>query len=134
MMRRLYGLAIVLAAAAAGHAQAATEPPSCLDTATSQMQLSACAATMADAADQRLNKAYGEVLRYVDGRDRSRLIAAQRAWLAFRDADCAFWRGSGGTSGPMNHQMCIAARSDARAKELDAWPPSGPREALVPKR
>ena len=105
-----------------------------MDTATSQAQLSACAATMAQAADQRLNKAYGEVLRYVDDRDRSRLVAAQRAWLAFRDADCAFWRGSGGTTAPMNQHMCVAARSDERARELDAWPPNAPRDALTPRR
>ncbi len=43
------------------------------------------------AADERLDAAYRDVQRYLDLTARRQLQAAQRAWLAFRDADCDFW-------------------------------------------
>ena len=84
--------------------------------------------------DRRLNKAYREVLRYVDGDEKAKLLAAERAWMAFRDADCTFWGASGGTIAPMNEASCRARLSEDRAKELDGWPPNAPRDALAPLR
>jgi uncharacterized protein YecT (DUF1311 family) len=49
-----------------------------------------------------------------------RLRTAQRAWLAFRDAEC-MWQSSGddgGSVAPMIALQCTAALTDARAKVL----------------
>src|SRR5690242_19036366 len=92
-----------------------------------------CAAVSARLADRRLNKAYADVLRYLNAQDRAQLVAAQQAWLRFRDYDCAFWGGGGGTIAPTNQQYCLAERSTERAKELEGWPPNSPRDALVPR-
>jgi uncharacterized protein YecT (DUF1311 family) len=125
-------LALAVTAPGVGLAQAPKKTPSCEETAQTQSDLTACAISGAQAADRRLNHAYREVLRYVDGDPQAKLVAAERAWIAFRDADCAFWGAGGGTIAPMNEANCRATLSNARAKELDTWPPNAPRDALAP--
>lgn len=48
------------------------------------------------------------------------LMASQRAWLAYRDAECA-WQGfeaRGGSMEPMLVNACLAEKTQARIKEL----------------
>jgi uncharacterized protein YecT (DUF1311 family) len=61
------------------------------------------------------------------------VAAIQQNWSAFRDANCAFWRG-GGTIDPMNEHYCRATLAEARADEFEAWPFNAPRDAIVPCR
>ena len=104
---------------------------SCMDTPRAQSELNFCAGAIARAADERLNKSYHAVLCYLDPDERIQLLSAQRAWVDFRDSDCAFWGGGGGSISPMNTALCRAGLSDDRAKELDGGPPNAPRDALV---
>src|SRR5437764_7748228 len=48
------------------------------------------------------------------------LIAAQKAWVAFRDANCRVegYRARGGTAEPMLAYACKTSMTDARTKEL----------------
>jgi uncharacterized protein YecT (DUF1311 family) len=115
-------------AAPAAKADASAEATDCLRTAQTQSELTVCAASEAKAADQRLNHSYKSALCYVDDGDKAHFRAAQRAWIAFRDADCAVWGGGGGSIGPMNEAMCVASLSNHRAEELDSWPPNIGRE------
>jgi uncharacterized protein YecT (DUF1311 family) len=126
------GLLGLAGPALAASVTTAGAPPACAESARTQPEMTACARTDATAADRRLSAAYRELLRYVEGSDRRRLVAAQRAWLAFRDADCAFFSGGGGSIAPMNAAVCRADRSRTRAEELESWPPNAPRSALVP--
>jgi uncharacterized protein YecT (DUF1311 family) len=129
--------AVALAISVPALAKASPPPPSargCEQAAHTQGELTACAAGQAAAADRRLNAAYRDVLRYVDGEEKAKLIAAERAWVGFRDADCAFFGSGGGSIAPMNEAFCRADLSLARAKELEGWPPNAPRSALVPRR
>ena len=131
------GLSVLLAAALFALDTASAETitpgayPACLQTATAQSELNACAGAAAKMADDRLNTSYQAVLKYLDPDDKALLVAAQRAWVAFRDSDCAFW-GARGSVGPMNAAFCRASLSDERAAELESWPPNAPRDALAP--
>ena len=139
MMRVLIAasLAWVVASGAGASAAVAASappraPPSCEDTAMTTPAMGACAAAALRKADAHLNTAYREIMRYVGGAERAKLVAAQRAWIAFRDADCAFFGDGDGELAPMDATYCRAALSEARARELDAWPPDSSRDALVP--
>jgi uncharacterized protein YecT (DUF1311 family) len=128
--RRLPGLtgALFLLGSVMAFAQPAPGP--CWDKATTQADLTGCAAQDMKAADDKLNKSYHALICLLDPAEKGDLKKAQRAWLAFRDADCAFWRGQGSIAA-MNFADCMAERSNARAKELDSWPPNAPRDAVA---
>lgn len=130
-LRGVRPLAVLMAMAVAcigSNAMAAD----CMDTAMTQGDMTACAGAKAADADKQLNAAYKDILRYVQGAERAKLVAAQRAWLKFRDADCAFWGDGGGSIGPMNRAHCLARLSLARTEELKSWPPNADRSAIAP--
>ena len=121
-------------------AAAAAHPPSgakaalpCEQAAATTDQIAGCAAKGQAKADARLNTAYRDLLRYLDPDQRKQLVAAQRTWLAFRDADCAFFGGGGGSLAAANRLSCEAALTNSRAEELEGWPPNAPRSALQPR-
>ena len=105
--------------------------PACRQTAMTTPAMNACAAAGARLADERMNRSYEAVACHLEPEGKAQLAAAPRAWEAFRDADCAFWRGDGSV-GLMNQIDCRASLAHARADELDRWPPNAPRDALVP--
>ena len=61
-------------------------------------------------ADTGLNEAYQAVIRQLSPVDQVALRKAQRAWIAFRDADCAF--------GLEDHRDCLIQRTDERERQL----------------
>lgn len=127
--------ASMLAALVAGGASAApahrAAKPDCYATAMTQPAINACAAADAAEADRKLNRSYQALLCYLDDDQKARLKVVQRAWIAFRDADCAYWSSGGGSMMPMNEYQCIADLSTQRAKELDLLPPNADRGAFV---
>jgi uncharacterized protein YecT (DUF1311 family) len=68
------------------------------------------------------------------GRGTKSLLAAQRKWVAFRDADCTFWGAGDFSLASTNKAYCIADVSELRAKEFKGWPPNSDRSALVPNK
>lgn len=72
--------------------------------------------------DARLNKAYkADMADLADAPDvKAALLKAQRAWIAFRDADCATVRAlSGGTIAPIYVQNCYLQHTARRAQALE---------------
>ncbi|MFQ2812649.1 lysozyme inhibitor LprI family protein [Aeromonas caviae] len=53
-----------------------------------------------------------------------RLRTAQRAWIAFRDAQCRYEVGvyEGGSMAPMVHSSCLTQLTEARTKDLNTLP------------
>lgn len=96
----------------------------CANAAT-QMEMDACAGQSYKKSDAELNAVYKEVRgRLQDDADaRNLLLAAQRAWLAFRDSECAF-SASGTTGGsvyPMVVTQCKDGLTQDRSKALRAY-------------
>lgn len=89
-----------------------------------QADMSACAATLAQTADDRLNQVYQQVRDRYQGRPQEELlISAQLAWIEFRDANCTFAseRFAGGTIAPMIYSNCIAEMTQQRTAELEQF-------------
>lgn len=76
-------------------------------------------------ADHELNLAYKQIeTRLADDHDaKSRLVHAQRAWIAFRDAECVFQSGGedGGSIAPTIVAVCDTALTTARTQQLKAY-------------
>ncbi|ADP18676.1 hypothetical protein AXYL_05376 [Achromobacter xylosoxidans A8] len=118
-------IAIMTAAAAlALAANAQAQPLDCGNAAT-QTDMSLCADQAYRKSDAALNAAYKEVgARLKNDRDATtQLHAAQKAWLFFRDAECAFASSStsGGSAYPMTLSLCLDKLTQARTKELRAY-------------
>jgi uncharacterized protein YecT (DUF1311 family) len=73
------------------------------------------------AADEALNNVYGQLMAQASSGGRTRLRAAQRAWIRFRDLDCAARAGSrGGSFYPASLARCLEAATEDRTKTLRA--------------
>ena len=90
-----------------------------------------CNAVATAAADRRLNDVYAGLVNALkhpagpdDARDDpevlKRLIAAERAWIAFRDADCSYQSAFmlGGTGETNAYGACLYEQTKARVKAL----------------
>lgn len=123
----------LLAIATGGLGASAAEEKAKLDcdNATSTYELNACADREFDAADAELNKVYAEALKSIpemageppyDAKAwEGALRASQRAWLAYRDAECdahvpMFW--TGGTGATSEIVGCKTTMTKARTKEI----------------
>lgn len=100
--------------------------------ASSTVELNFCAGEEFEKADAELNKAYQKALAAIPGLAGDKpfdakswenaLRASQRAWLAFRDAECdqhvpMFWSGGTGTSSAVIG--CKTQKTRARTQELN---------------
>ena len=71
------------------------------------------AADRAKAADKDLNAAYKKLAAAIEPKDKPKLLATQKAWLAFRDAECAF-------AGPAMKDATLAELTETRTKQLQS--------------
>lgn len=101
------------------------------DKANSTADLNACSEQQLAKADDELNAVYGKVIKHIienagekpyDEKSwREALKNSQRAWMAFRDADCKelipmSWTGGTGTTGEV--LGCMIEATVARTKDL----------------
>lgn len=120
-MRTVFGLAIGLLLLAGGQASA----QDCDRNDESQSGMNICADADYRAADAKLNRAYGEVLKFLgDGAEGKDLLKkSQRAWIAFRDAECTFRTAdsAGGSIHPMLYSGCLQELTESRTTQLKAY-------------
>ena len=70
--------------------------------------------------DARLNKDYKAVVADLNPERKKQLLEAQRAWLKFRDTNCAFYFDpEGGTIARVQAVDCMMTMTASRAKELE---------------
>ena len=114
-------LSAALALFASGTAQAADD---CANT-QDQTTMDVCASDAFKKSDKQLNDVYKQIgTRLKDDADKTKLlVTAQRAWVAFRDAECAF--SSSGVTGasvyPMIHSICLDGLTQTRTKDLQVY-------------
>ncbi|TVP42524.1 MAG: DUF1311 domain-containing protein [Halomonas sp.] len=90
------------------------------DNANTQMELTQCTAQTYQTADGELNAAYQELISKLSQSSRDQLRAAQRAWIVFRDAECAYESSAveGGSAQPMVRNGCLTALTKQRTERL----------------
>lgn len=117
-------IAIATAAALILTASAQAQVQNCGNAAT-QTDMNLCADQAYRKSDADLNKAYHSVTKRLadDQTKLTQLQAAQKAWLFFRDAECAFSSAgtTGGSAYPMVLSLCLDKLTQARTKELNAY-------------
>ena len=93
--------------------------------ATSQRQMEECAGLALQKADGQLNAVYKQIVNRLknDKPATALLVAAETAWIHFRDAECAFSSSAsaGGTIYPMVVDGCLERLTLVRVKELTAY-------------
>ncbi|ESY75444.1 MULTISPECIES: lysozyme inhibitor LprI family protein [unclassified Mesorhizobium] len=117
-MRRIFLSACILVLAGASAARA----QECDRSDDSQQMMNICAGEDYQEADARLNKAYQDLISADDADGKRLLQVAQRAWIAFRDAECAHSTAAsaGGSIHPMEVSQCLARLTNDRIEQLAA--------------
>lgn len=95
-----------------------------------QMEMTQCAGEDYDKADKELNTEYQKLRKLLAERDKAAdeggkgaveaLVAAQRAWVTYRDANCDLtgFQARGGSMEPQLVASCLAQISRDRTQEL----------------
>jgi uncharacterized protein YecT (DUF1311 family) len=78
-----------------------------------------CLAIQTAVWERRLNAAYQKLIDDLPARRRDRLRSAQRLWLQFRDANCAYFASHAGTIARVHAGQCALRVTSARAIELE---------------
>jgi uncharacterized protein YecT (DUF1311 family) len=136
-------LAALLATPAAGMDSAAVQArytpafQACLSTAEGEttMGMIDCISTEYEVQDAALNAAYRTLIADMTPDQKGGLKKAQRAWIAFRDADCrARYSEDWGTFSNITSNMCMLQRTVERTLELEAFVPdlSAPADSPDP--
>jgi uncharacterized protein YecT (DUF1311 family) len=90
------------------------------DNASDQATMNQCAAQQNAAADKELNALYQQITsRFKSNPDsKKQLVGAQRAWVAFRDAECKFSASGveGGSVYPLIYSNCTTELTKARVQ------------------
>ncbi|CDM96336.1 lysozyme inhibitor LprI family protein [Limnospira fusiformis KN01] len=89
----------------------------------SMAEMKKCADDDYRVADRKLNEVYQQLTPKVQGEERQRLIAAQRAWIQFRDTNCRFESAEalGGTLEGLLFTNCLTKMTTNRTAELQAY-------------
>ncbi|MFL8990190.1 lysozyme inhibitor LprI family protein [Pseudomonas sp. QLc11A] len=90
------------------------------DNASNQATMNQCAAQQNAAADKELNALYQQITSRFKGNpdNKKLLVGAQRAWVAFRDAECKFSASGveGGSVYPLIYSNCTTELTKARVQ------------------
>lgn len=97
----------------------------CFEKAQNQSQLTACSFEALKRQDQELNRLYQQAQNRLKGDEPARrlLTAAQRQWIAFRDAECGFatMRSADGSMYAMTMNSCLADMTRDRVIQLNNY-------------
>ena len=124
-MRRTIAIAAVSLCLAAMPMAGPAAAEDCDTANASQADLTACYAKAYKAADAELNALFKEIEARLKGNaDATRLlITAQKAWIGFRNAECAF-SSSGvaqGSAYPMVQAICLQGLTEKRVADFKAY-------------
>jgi len=132
MMYRLCVLAFILLSPTA-----IAEKYDCVNPMT-QAAMNTCAGEIAKKSDAELNALYKQVEQRLEGEGEKkvRLVAAQRSWIAFRNAECRFMASgaNGGSIYLMVSNQCFDGLTKKRIEDFKAYLscPAGDSPCPVP--
>lgn len=117
MIRTLLLAALLLAGTPA---LLAAQQDACAEPRT-QTDMNVCAARDYARADSLLNVRYQTLVRTMPATQLQRLRTAQRAWIRFRDAECAYQAAEfeGGSMQPSIRSGCLAGLTEKRVADLE---------------
>ncbi|SFB00967.1 Uncharacterized conserved protein YecT, DUF1311 family [Azotobacter beijerinckii] len=106
-----------------------TDPKGCMEAATTQLEHNQCATSYLKAVDDEMNRVYQIIISQykADQEFIAKLRNAQRAWLAFRDAELEARfpakdkQSSYGSVYPMCSNTFLVQRTQERIKHLREW-------------
>lgn len=120
----MIGVRMTVAAACLIAIQIPAWAEDCSDLPT-QMDMTLCAGRAYEAADAELNTLYGRIKTALAASPeiRDRLVAAQRAWVSFRDAECTFTAAGveGGSIQPMIIAQCRTGLTESRIVDFKRY-------------
>ena len=118
-------IAVVLLAPAVAQATPKSALDRCLASeagATTMGQIQ-CVGAELKVQDARLNRNYAKAMKDLTPEQQDKLRSAQRAWLAFKDADCRSLQDDAwGTLSRVSANMCVLERTTERADDLASYP------------
>ncbi|BBD67580.1 hypothetical protein NIES4072_51220 [Nostoc commune NIES-4072] len=93
-----------------------------------QIAINECAKLSYQRADKKLNQAYQQLLPTLETSRKQKLIAAQLAWLKFRDTNCEFERSryEGGSIASSIYSSCLENTTKLHTQELQEFLKSDP--------
>jgi len=112
-------LAIALMVTVSPFALAEDAYSQCMQGAQTTLDMNNCNGAEIKQQDTRLNAAYKQAMAGLEAPQQGKLRDAQRAWIKYRDANCALYFGlTGGTIDQLNGAGCMLEMTKARADEL----------------
>ena len=85
---------------------------------TSTLAVVECVQAKTNTADRPLNAAYKALQARIEANQRQPLLAAQRLWVQYRNANCAFYGMRDGSIRQVQGAECIRSMTENRAREL----------------
>lgn len=93
----------------------------CMENAVSTADMVACISEEFEREDQRLNDNYQQLRSQLSDGRKEQLLTAQRAWIAYKDANCDFYADpEGGTLARVSANSCVLTETTDRADELES--------------
>ena len=117
-----------------GRAERPPEDP--CETQRNTIEMTVCAKKQFDQGEKELNQSYQSLLKKLSRPDeadirysavKKQLVAAQRAWVTFRENDCQALKtfNEGGTISSIVYLGCMVSHADERTKNLREFIPGG---------
>ncbi|MFZ5671918.1 MAG: lysozyme inhibitor LprI family protein [Pseudomonadota bacterium] len=124
-MTQFFKAAFLAAALTVSASAPAAQADACDNATGGQAGLDQCYDQLFKKSDAELNKLYKqiEVRLKGDAATTKLLVTAQRAWVAFRDAECNFQSAGaqGGSVGPMIYSICLDGLTQSRIKDFQGY-------------
>jgi uncharacterized protein YecT (DUF1311 family) len=125
MPLRFPSILIVLSLVATAFPAIARAAGACETSNSSQAEMTECYGNAYKKSDGELNAVYRQIIGRLknDKATTTLLVTAQKAWVGFRDAECAFSTSgnAGGTVYPMIQAICLDGLTTKRISDLRTY-------------
>lgn len=93
------------------------------DDPQSQQDMNYCSYLDYQEADDALNRTYNQLMETLSPTRQEKLITAEQAWIAYRDATCEFERSryEGGSIEPLIYNSCLAQLTQEQTQRLEGY-------------